>query len=171
MDGSQEEDPLSRKQSNLPTIGALALAFFLAGPAHGQGAAAEAEAKDNDRKEDAMPEEKRSPNRIDYIEIPAADIERAKKFYGEVFGWSFVDYGPDYASFNDGRLDGGLRKDSVGAGGGPLVIFYDAKLEDKILKIKKAGGKIVKEIFDFPGGRRFHFLDPDGSEFAIWSEE
>jgi predicted enzyme related to lactoylglutathione lyase len=121
--------------------------------------------------EDTMNQEKRSSNRIDYIEIPVADVQAAKKFYGEVFGWEFVDYGPDYASFNDGRLDGGLRKDDGGGQGGPLVVFYDAGLEEKVAKIGTSGGQIVKEIFDFPGGRRFHFLDPDGNEFAIWSDK
>lgn len=118
-----------------------------------------------------MNQEQRSSNRIDYVEIPVADVQEAKRFYGDVFGWEFIDYGPDYASFNDGRLDGGFRKDAGGGRGGPLVVFYDADLKDKETTIKNSGGKIVKEIFDFPGGRRFHFLDPDGNEFAVWSDK
>ena len=118
----------------------------------------------------AVPEERNS-NRIDYIEIPAADVQVAKKFFGEVFGWEFVDYGPEYAGFNDGRLDGGFRKDEAVGRSGPLVVFYDANLEAKVAVIKKAGGEIVKEIFDFPGGRRFHFTDLHGNEFAVWSDK
>ena len=118
-----------------------------------------------------MDQERRLSNRIDYIEIPVADVQAAKKFYGEIFGWKFTDYGPDYASFNDGRLDGGLRKDSGGARGGPLVVFYEERLEDKEAQIRNSGGEVVVEIFDFPGGRRFQFLDPDGNEFAVWSDK
>ncbi len=117
-----------------------------------------------------MSQEERVSNRIDYIEIPVADVQAAKKFYGDIFGWTYTDYGPDYASFNDGRLDGGLAK-GTGGSGGPLVIFYDAMLEEKEAKIRKSNGKITKEIFAFPGGRRFHFQDPDGNEFAVWSDK
>lgn len=118
-----------------------------------------------------MNEDARVSNRIDYIEIPVTDVRAAKEFYGSLFGWTFVDYGPDYTSFNDGRLDGGFRKDTNAGRSGPLVVFYDDNLEDKIAKIRGSRGKIVKEIFEFPGGRRFHFLDPDGNEFAIWSDK
>ena len=121
--------------------------------------------------EDTVSQEKRFSNRIDYIEIPVADMQAAKKFYGEIFGWEFVDYGPDYASFNDGRLDGGLRKDVSGGRGGPLVIFFDENLEEKVAQIRAAEGQIIKEIFAFPGGRRFHFRDPHGNELAAWSDK
>jgi|GEM_PF-48344 len=116
-------------------------------------------------------EQQRTSNRIDYIEIPVADIQAAKSFYHEVFGWEFVDYGPDYASFNDGRLDGGLRKDIGGGRGGPLIILYDAKLDDKQEHVRDSQGRILKEIYEFPGGRRFHFLDLDGNELAVWSDK
>lgn len=108
--------------------------------------------------------------RIDYIEIPVTDINDSKRFYGEVFGWDFVDYGPDYASFNDGRLAGGFRKEASLQRGGPLVVFYATQLESIQAKIKDAGGTITKEIFEFPGGRRFHFTDPSGNELAVWSD-
>lgn len=156
----------------LSAIGLMALFSLFAGPVQEQEPTEKPAAKDN-QEEGTMPQEKRSSNRIDYVEIPVTDVQRAKKFYGEVFGWDFVDYGPDYASFHDGRLDGGLSglpKDTGGGRGGPLVVFYDASLKDKVVKIKEAGGQITKEIFEFPGGSRFHFLDPDGNEFAIWSE-
>jgi len=110
-------------------------------------------------------------NRIDYIEFPITNIDEAKQFYGSVFGWGFVDYGPDYVSFNDGRLDGGFRKEMICQIGGPLVVFYSTQLEAIKDKIKAASGKIVKDIFEFPGGRRFHFTDPCGNELAVWSDK
>lgn len=109
--------------------------------------------------------------RIDYIEFPTVDLVEAKRFYGEAFGWKFIDYGPEYTSFNDGRLDGGFRKESTVRQGGPLVIIYSINLELIRESVKSAGGKIVKDIFEFPGGRRFHFLDPSGNELAIWSDK
>jgi predicted enzyme related to lactoylglutathione lyase len=109
--------------------------------------------------------------RIDYIELPTDDLIEAKRFYGEVFGWKFVDYGPEYTSFNDGRLDGGFRKEPIVQRGGPLIIIYSINLELIKDKVKSAGGTIVKDIFEFPGGRRFHFTDPSGNELAIWSDK
>ncbi len=116
----------------------------------------------------------RPERRIDYIELPAADLARAKAFYSAVFEWSFEDYGPDYCAFNDGRLDGGFyrsdRRASV-ATGSALLIFYAADLEEAARRVSDHGGTIVKEIFSFPGGRRFHFADPNGNELAIWSDQ
>jgi uncharacterized protein len=114
-------------------------------------------------------------NQIDYVELPTADTARAKRFYREVFGWKFEDYGPDYTSFFDGRLAGGFTKEvpppspdlpsrSV------LLVIYASDLDATQKLIQSAGGKIVKEIFSFPGGRRFHFTDPDGNQLAVWSE-
>ena len=108
--------------------------------------------------------------RIDYIELPATDISATQRFYTEVFGWNFEDYGPEYTSFFDGRLAGGFWKASKVAEGGVLVVLYAANLEAMLEKVKAAGGKIVKEIFSFPGGRRFQFQDPNGNELAVWSE-
>lgn len=108
--------------------------------------------------------------RIDYVELNVGDIARSKNFYGDAFGWTFTDYGPDYCEFNDGRLKGGLTTTGpVQASGGPLVILYADNLEDTVTRVQKAGGEIVKPIFSFPGGRRFHFSDPDGYELAVWS--
>jgi predicted enzyme related to lactoylglutathione lyase len=109
--------------------------------------------------------------RIDYIELPTLDLIEAKRFYGDVFGWTFVDYGPEYSSFNDGRLDGGFRKEPTVQAGGPLVIMYSVNLELLKEKIKSAGGAIAKDIYEFPGGRRFHFTDPSGNELAVWSDK
>jgi predicted enzyme related to lactoylglutathione lyase len=113
----------------------------------------------------------RNDKGIDYIELPTVDITAAKRFYGDVFGWTFVDYGPEYTSFNDGRLDGGFRKEPEVRRGGPLIVIYSTNLEDIRDKVKSAGGIIVQEIFEFPGGRRFHFTDPSGNELAIWSDK
>ena len=108
---------------------------------------------------------------IDYIEFQAVDIEESKRFYGEAFGWKFFDYGPDYASFHDGRLDGGFSKVPAVQKGGPLIVIYSINLEAIKDKVESAGGTIVKDIFEFPGGRRFHFTDPSGNELAIWSDK
>lgn len=108
--------------------------------------------------------------RIDYIEFPVTDMEAAKQFYAGVFGWEMKDWGPDYASFKDGRLDGGFRAATEVARGGSLVVLYSTDLEGIKATIESHGGKIVQDIFEFPGGRRFHFLDPSGNELAVWSD-
>ena len=109
--------------------------------------------------------------RIDYIEFPATDIQATERFYEQVFGWEFTDYGPDYTSFADGRLTGGLRKVDSHATGGPLVVIYVVDLEQVQRVVIEAGGTIVREPFEFPGGRRFHFTDPSGNELAVWSDQ
>jgi uncharacterized protein len=109
--------------------------------------------------------------RIDYIEFPALDIAKTKAFYTGVFGWKFTDYGPDYTSFEDGRLAGGFYRRGPVAAGGPLVVIYAGDLAGVQAKVQAAGGAIVKEIFSFPGGRRFHFTDPSGNELAVWSDK
>src|SRR5262245_3009778 len=108
---------------------------------------------------------------IDYIEFPATDIAATKRFYRDVFERKFTDYGPDYTSFEDGRIGGGFTTDSnVSKNSGPLVVLHASDLEAMESKVKSAGGRIVKPIFSFPGGRRFHFSDPNGNELAIWSD-
>lgn len=109
-------------------------------------------------------------NRIDYIEFGAKDIPATKKFYSAVFGWKFTDYGPDYVSFEDGRLTGGFDKAAAVGKASPLVVLYSSELEKTLSTVVKNGGTIVKEIFSFPGGRRFHFTDPNGNEIAVWSD-
>ena len=110
-------------------------------------------------------------NRIDYIEFHATDIAATKEFYASVFGWKFTDYGPDYTSFEDGRLTGGFEKADSISSGGPLVVLFSSQLEKTQEAVKTKGGRISKPIFDFPGGHRFHFLDPNGNELAVWSEK
>lgn len=108
--------------------------------------------------------------RMDYIEFPCADIEKTKTFYGAVLGWEFEDFGPEYSSFFDGRLAGGFNKQAPVQRGGVLVVLYATSLKEIESKVVAAGGKIVKPVFDFPGGSRFHFTDPNGNELAVWSE-
>ncbi len=111
-------------------------------------------------------------NRIDYVEIPVTDIKKARAFFESMFGWSFQEWGDDYLSFNDGRLDGGLRRSAEPSpAGSVLIVFYSENLERDLEKVKQLGATISEEIFSFPGGRRFHFIDPVGTELAIWSDK
>lgn len=107
--------------------------------------------------------------RIDNIEFNVADIARSKAFYGQVFGWSFTDYGPAYTEFNDGRLCGGFTTGEPVQPGGPLVILYADDLAGTRQRLEHAGAVICRPVFDFPGGRRFHFRDLDGYELAVWT--
>jgi predicted enzyme related to lactoylglutathione lyase len=108
--------------------------------------------------------------RIDYIEFVVADLGRARTFYASAFGWTMTDYGPEYCAFADGRLEGGFTTQGTPRPGGPLVILYADDLAATQKAIEAAGGRIVREAFDFPGGRRFHFADLDGYELAVWSK-
>lgn len=114
---------------------------------------------------------KHTHHQIDYIEFAVKDLARAKAFYASAFGWKFNDYGPEYAGIQKEKGEvGGMRVDSQVSPGGPLVILYSDNLEQSLSAVKEAGGQISKEIFSFPGGRRFQFLDPSGNELAVWSE-
>lgn len=108
-------------------------------------------------------------NRINYVEFSAEDLVPIKEFYTKAFGWKFTDYGPEYAAFTDGSLDGGFEKGANRAKEGALVILFSEDLETTLEEVKSAGGTIEKEIFEFPGGKRFHFRDPAGNELAVWS--
>ena len=113
----------------------------------------------------------RPENRIDYIEIPVADLQRARAFFEGLFGWTFQEWGDEYMSFSDGRLDGGFRlAPESPLPGGVLLVFFSTNLERDVQRVQEMGGTITQEIFSFPGGRRFHFSDPVGAEFAIWGE-
>lgn len=112
----------------------------------------------------------REDGKVDYVELPGGDLGAVKAFYGQAFGWTFVDYGPDYAAFDQG-LDGGFQSgNDEGSVNKPLVILYAHDLEAMEAKVRAAGGTITRAIFSFPGGRRFHFVDPAGNELAVWSE-
>ncbi len=116
-----------------------------------------------------MPTDKR----INYIELPAADLAAVEAFYSGAFGWSFTSYGPEYSAFNDGAFDGGffkVDKRSRTEDGAALVVLYATDLEATRERVLAHGATICREIFSFPGGRRFHFEDPNGNELAVWSD-
>jgi hypothetical protein len=127
------------------------------------------EAKGTSKGDDLMSQEEQDRH-VDYIEFLTTNIEETKRFYLEVFGWEFTDYGPDYTSYTDGRLAGGFSVAPEVSAGGPLVVLYSTNLEQIEAQITKSGGQIVRETFEFPGGRRFHFTDPSGNELAVWSD-
>jgi predicted enzyme related to lactoylglutathione lyase len=111
--------------------------------------------------------------KISYVEFPARDIEKTKAFFTAAFGWSFTDYGPEYIAFTDEGIDGGFFKSDLSVStekGSALIVFYSKELEATQAKIEAAGGAVIKPIFPFPGGRRFHFSDPNGNEYAVWSD-
>lgn len=111
--------------------------------------------------------------KINYVELPAKNLQATKDFFSHAFGWSFQDFGPEYSAFSNQGLDGGFYKSDLSSstgGGAALIVFYSNDLETTQEKVKKANGTIVKQIFTFPGGRRFHFTDPSGNEFAVWSD-
>ena len=113
-------------------------------------------------------------HKINYVEIPSKDLESTKSFFVKAFGWSFTDYGPDYTAITDGGLDGGFfRAETVAqtSNGSALVVLYSEELERTEQDVQDSGASIVKPIFSFPGGRRFHFTEPSGSEFAVWSDK
>jgi predicted enzyme related to lactoylglutathione lyase len=116
-----------------------------------------------------MPENEK----INYVEFPAKDIEAVKRFFELAFDWKFVDYGPEYSSFSNEGLDGGFYKSphsSSTENGSALIVFYSKSIEKTKEKIIKSGGCIIKPIFTFPGGRRFHFSDPSDNEYAVWTD-
>ncbi|HTI67818.1 MAG TPA: VOC family protein [Caulobacteraceae bacterium] len=110
----------------------------------------------------------REDGKIDYVEFRGRGMAAIKRFYTSAFGWSFTDYGPAYAAFNEG-MEGGFDTDSEPLKP-PLVVLYAHDLEAMEARVKAAGGTVVAPIYAFPGGRRFHFTDPAGTELAVWSE-
>ena len=111
--------------------------------------------------------------KINYVELPAKDLAGTKAFFESVFGWSFTDYGPEYTAFENQGLDGGFFQSDLASStekGAALIVFYSDQLEATLAKVEKAGGSILRPIFSFPGGRRFHFTEPSGNEFAVWGE-
>ncbi|WP_199610129.1 VOC family protein [Flocculibacter collagenilyticus] len=111
---------------------------------------------------------------IDYIELPSNDLTKSESFFSELFGWTFQSYSPEYLAFNDGHTDGGFYVSDLKANtenGSALVVFYHEDLENLCKQVTNLGGSIKKEIFSFPGGRRFHFTDLTGNEYAVWSDK
>ena len=112
--------------------------------------------------------------KINYVEFPAADLAASKTFFSRVFGWQFTDYSAEYSAFSNAGLEGGFYVAplaSKAAEGAALIVLYSEALEATMAKIEQAGGVIVKPIFSFPGGRRFHFTEPGGNELAVWSDK
>lgn len=107
--------------------------------------------------------------KIDYVELPGRKLDASKAFFAKGLGWEFTDYGPQYFAFNNAGLEGGMdgTDDAVTE---PLVVLKADDLEAALTQVKQAGGEIIREIFEFPGGRRFHFREPSGSEMAVWGE-
>lgn len=110
-------------------------------------------------------------NTINYVEFLAKDLETIKRFYQTAFGWEFKDYGLNYVSFSESGLEGGFEKTDHEIVNGALVVLYHENLCLVKQKVIDAGGTISKDIFAFPGGSRFQFLDPSGNELAIWSDK
>lgn len=111
--------------------------------------------------------------KLNYVEFPSRNLPETKAFFEKAFGWSFVDYGSDYMAFSGEGLDGGFFKADLYSStekGAGLLVFYSNNLETTLQKVTNSGGKVVKPIFSFPGGRRFHFIEPCGNEFAVWSD-
>jgi len=110
-------------------------------------------------------------NHINYIEFKAKDIDKIKEFYAAAFDWTFTDYGPTYTAFSDSGLEGGFEKTDADILNGALIVLYHTNLDLIKNRIIEAGGEITKDIFSFPGGRRFHFVDPSENELAVWSDK
>lgn len=111
--------------------------------------------------------------KINYVEFPTCDLRATKEFFSKAFGWSFEDFGPEYTAFSEQGLDGGFFKSdqkSSSENGAALIVFYSSNLESTLDQVTSAGGIINKPIFSFPGGRRFHFIEPSGNELAVWSD-
>lgn len=111
--------------------------------------------------------------KLNYVEFAACNIAATKAFFENVFSWQFTDYGPDYTAFSNQGLDGGFYHSdacSQVSTGGALLVFYSADIDATLSKVEAFGGTISRSIFEFPGGCRFHFTEPSGNEFAVWSE-
>jgi len=112
--------------------------------------------------------------KINYVELPSKDIQKTKAFFMRAFSWEFEDFGPEYTAFSNQGIDGGFFKSDMSSStvnGAALIVFFSNDLEATQEKIEKSGGVILKPIFSFPGGRRFHFTEPGGNELAVWSDK
>ena len=111
--------------------------------------------------------------KLNYVEFGSIDLSATKAFFKAVFDWTFTDYGEQYTAFENQGLDGGFyQSDKVNTvtNGGALLIFYSQSLATTYDKVVYNGGTIIEDIFQFPGGYRFHFTEPSGNEFAVWSK-
>ncbi len=106
--------------------------------------------------------------RLDYVELPAKDMAASRAFYESAFGWSMTQFAPTYAATTSGDTDIGLQADQSEQPGAPLPVIQVEDVEAALAAVTSAGGRILKPIYPFPGGRRFHFADPSGNELAAW---
>lgn len=112
--------------------------------------------------------------KINYVEFPSNDLDETKRFFSQAFNWEFQDFGTEYTAFSNQGIDGGFFKANLSSStktGAALIVFYSNNIEQTQDKIEKSGGTIIKPVFTFPGGRRFHFSEPCGNEFAVWSDK
>jgi len=110
---------------------------------------------------------------VDYIELPSSDLNATKAFYQQVFNWQFTDYGPDYCDFSQEGINGGFYRAELPSrtdNGSALIVIYSDDIDASLVAVEAAGGEIIKNIFEFPGGRRFQFLDTTGNELAVWTK-
>ncbi len=163
--------PRTRKTLLLPTVVGITLLLWGCSPGTEDGQATTRDEPTTTSGEETSMSQAHQDLRIDYVEFSTTNMEATKSFYSNLFGWTFTDYGPDYANFSDGRLSGGFTLVADVTAGGPLVVVYAADLESLVSQVEESGGRIVREIFEFPGGRRFHFADPSGNELAAWSDQ
>ncbi len=105
--------------------------------------------------------------RINFVELPVGDTASVKAFYETTFRWALTAFGPSYASTMTGDVDLGLQGDRLEATKAPLPVIEVNGLDAWTARIEAAGGRLVRPIFAFPGGRRFHFVDPAGNELAV----
>ena len=111
--------------------------------------------------------------KMNYVEFPANNLMATKTFFENTFGWAFEDFGSEYTSFNNETLGGGFfkaKEASKQVNGGALIVFFSENIEKTQAKIEACGGVITQKTFEFPGGKRFHFEEPSGNEFAVWGE-
>lgn len=109
---------------------------------------------------------------ISYIEFGAQDLASTRAFYEAAFGWEFNDYGPEYSGIKAPDSDhefGGLNASATPARGGPLVLLFSNNLDATVDDVRDAGGTIVAEPYEFPGGRRFEFTDPSGNHLGVFA--
>jgi uncharacterized protein len=109
--------------------------------------------------------------RPDFLELSVADAAVAQAFYTSAFGWQMTGFGPSYACTMTGDVDVGLQADPAERSGAPLIVIRVDDVDAALSSVEAAGGTITKPIFAFPGGRRFHFRDPDGNELAAYKPD
>lgn len=111
---------------------------------------------------------------LDYVEFSTTDLSKTKAFFSHVFGWSFTDFGDQYSAFDANGRDGGFyQSDKIhrASDTGLLIVLFSNDLEQTLTSVEQHGGEISHPIFSFPGGRRFHFIEPGGNELAVWALE